>query len=360
MRVNNRLRVLGVTTALLLSSLTFAQSDDSDDTGIDTTLKPRAAEIAPRAPHTLLLDITRAGKDWVVVGSHGIVLRSSDGQHWTQSPSPADETLTRVRFTDAQHGWVLGYDGLLMHSDDGGAHWQIKLFNPKWGKPWYDLHFSDAEHGWLVGANGAMKKTDDGGQTWTDVDASVLQDQPNLYNLVQLGDGTLMLAGERGFMARSTDAGASWVQLRSPYTGSYFGALPIGARGVLIFGLRGNTFYAADVDAVPVLTEEQAEAIRNAALDASTASQAADPISTVDGWKQIANDSHESLYGGSITADGRVLLFGGNGRIVQVDSDAGTLRTLPLNSGANFNTGVADGDDLITVGTDGVQRLAVK
>ena len=353
--------LLGAGMALLLghSGLLFAAGEDSadDDVGTDTPLVPRPSVMAPRAASALLLDIAKAGTNWVAVGQRGDILLSSDGIKWTQVAAPNDAVLTRVRFVDPQHGWAVGYDGTVLVTDDGGATWRLSQFDAAWGKSWYDVLFFDPSNGLLAGANGALKRTDDGGKTWTDVTSDVLQDQPNLYNLIPLGDGSLLMAGERGFLARSKDKGATWKQLKSPYTGSYFGALAVGPKGAVVFGLRGNAFYAADIGAAAELTAKELAAIRAAANDPEAATKAAIPVSDVHGWTDMKSAEVESLFGGTVTTDGRVLLVGTNGHIMQADLAAGTLKRLEIGSDLNMNAGIADGDSLIVVGTAGVRRL---
>ncbi len=339
--------------AALLLSAAPASAQDLDA----SRQAPRPAVIAPRAASSLLLDIARAGDHWVIVGQRGNILRSSDGRDWQQVAVPVDATLTRAHFLDARQGWAVGYDGTVLATRDGGQSWTLLRFDPDWAKPYFDLHFFDAQQGLLAGANGALLATDDGGRHWQAVESAALEDQPNLYQLVPIGDGSLLLAGERGFLARSTDRGASWQRLRSPYSGSFFGALPIGARGAVIFGLRGNAFYASDLAAAEVLSAQALQAMRDAELDPDLATADRDPVSRVPGWVQLHNDAFESLFGGSVGADGRVLLFGMNGHVMQADFTGARLHRLPLMPDNNMNAGVAVDGDLIVVGTAGVQRL---
>ncbi len=347
----------GIVLLAGLPLLVVAQEDASEDVGADTTLIPRPAVKALRAESSLLLGLIKAGENWIAVGQRGNVLLSQDGKAWTQVPAPADVTLNRVRFADNQHGWAVGYDGAVLATEDGGRKWQLAQFDAAWGRAYFDVLFSDKDNGLLAGANGTLKRSSDGGKTWTAIESPVLGDGPNLYNLLALGDGSLVLAGERGFVARSTDQGASWIQLKSPYTGSYFGALAVGNSGLLIFGLRGNAFYAADITKAEPLSAKDLEAVRAAAADPTNATSSASPVSTVPGWVRLASADTEPLFGGAVAADGRIFLVGQNGRVMLADLNGMALKRLNIGSDINMNAALVDGDVLVVVGTSGVARV---
>ncbi|HWY24111.1 MAG TPA: YCF48-related protein, partial [Nevskia sp.] len=257
-------------------------------------------------------------------------------------------------------GWAIGYDGTILGTEDGGKSWKLLQFDAAWGKPYFDVLFFDAGNGLLAGANGTLKKTADGGKTWEAVNSDVFGDTPNLYNLIALGDGSLLLAGERGFLARSTDKGATWTQLKSPYTGSYFGALATGKSGVLIFGLRGNAFYAADLAKAAPLGAKELAAMHAAASNAENAGNVQDPVSAVTGWVHLKHNDTEPLFGAAVNADGGILLVGQNGRVMKVDLAAGELVRVPVASDINMNAALVDGDGLLTVGTSGVKRVSLQ
>ena len=55
-------------------------------------------------------------------------------------------------------------------------------------------------------------------------------------------DGALVMVGERGMIARSTDNGATWEVQKSGYTGSFYGVMPVPPSALLTYGMRGNVF----------------------------------------------------------------------------------------------------------------------
>lgn len=348
-----------IAAAMVVPVALHAQEDDGEvDRGPDTTLAARPSVFAPRAASGLLLGVARAGSGYVAVGQRGVVLLSDDGATWKQVPVPADATLNRVRFVDDQRGWAVGYDGTILATEDGGKTWALLQFDAEWGRAYYDVHFSDAQNGFVLGGNGRLWRTSDGGRNWEPIESPVFEEQPNLYNMVRLANGTLLITGERGMIARSTDDGMTWVQLKSPYTGSFFGSVAVGETGVVMFGLRGNAFHAADIAAAPVLTDEELTALRELAANPEASSATIDPVSDVSGWTALRSDDTESLYGASVEDDGTVLLYGGNGRVMKADLDAGQLVRQTIPSNINMNAGIATADSLIVVGTSGVQRFA--
>ncbi len=362
-RINLRKAVLAsaLAAAVAFPVYLLAQEETAsgeEDTGTDTTLVPRPSVLAPRAADGLLLGVAKAGGGYVAVGQRGGVLLSSDGKAWKQVLTPADATLVRVRFLDDQLGWAVGYDGTILATADGGKSWELAQFDAAWGKPYFDILFLDASNGLVVGGNGMLKRTTDGGKTWEATESPVFEDQPNLYNLIKLGNGSLLLSGERGFLAVSADQGGSWKQLKSPYTGSYFGAVPAGANGAVVFGLRGNAFYMKDIAAAAALSEADLAALRELAANPEASSQNANPVSEVAGWVRLASEDTESLFGGSVADDGAVLLFGANGRVMKADLEAAALNRVQLPTNINMNMGLAAVDGLIVVGTSGVQLLA--
>ena len=61
-----------------------------------------------------------------------------------------------------------------------------------------------------------------------------------------VGDGNLLVAGESGTLLRSTDNGATWDKLPSPYAGSLFGALMLANGDWVAYGMRGNVVRSTD------------------------------------------------------------------------------------------------------------------
>jgi len=251
--------------------------------------------LSSKAVHGLLLGIARAGTRLVAVGERGHILYSDDnGTNWTQAQVPTRQVLTAVRFVDAQNGWAVGYDKLILHSADGGESWSVQhadLASDE-GAPLLDLLFTDENTGFAIGAYGALYSTTDAGKHWQEV--SDWLDNPDGYHLnaiAQTTDGTLFIVGEAGSIFRSRTKGLTWETLQSPYDGSLFGVLGSGkSSGVLVFGLRGHIYNSTDLG----------ENWQRVAVQASS-----------------GNLLEYGLSSGLRTSDGRIFLVGHGGTLLQ-------------------------------------------
>lgn len=307
---------------------------------------------APKAAENRLLDITAAGEQAFAVGQHGVILRSSDGKNWQQRPAPVSVMLTRVKFTDPAHGWVLGYDGAILRTTDSGESWQIAHYDPQ-ARALFDLIFLDGSHGIAVGGYGTMLVTRDGGQAWEEVDSVLGDIGMHLNAIVRLGDGSLFIAGERGMMARSFDQGETWEVLDGPYGGSAFGAMPVGGKGVVIFGMRGNVFMAQDVSACAVADASSWDSFEREVFRSEETIKAL-------GWEAIESPTLESLFGVVSLAKNRMLMVGVNGTVLHLNTTTRTI--LPMDTPADETLAKVTlfNGQVLAVGRRGVQNLEVK
>jgi photosystem II stability/assembly factor-like uncharacterized protein len=309
---------------LALLVLTVASAQDTPTPNAND-LKPRPADIAPRAAKSLLLAITKAGDRFVAVGDRGTILRSIDGANWEQVAAPVHATLTTVSFADAQHGWVAGHDSAILHTADGGKTWELQNFEPELSKPVLALLALDAQRAFALGAYGLFLQTTDGGASWSEVDApALLEDGLHLNSMIRLGNGELFIAGETGLLGVSAD-GAAWKRLTLPYEGSLFGALPRGDKGALVFGLRGNVLVSDDVRGGK--------------------------------WTRVDTHTVQSMFGGTALADGNAALVGADGQYLLIDA-AGSVSKAHSPYGTLSGVLPRNGD-LLVVGENGVSRLKV-
>lgn len=315
----------------------------------DWTTQPVPALTAPVAANHRLLSIAHADVAMFAVGQQGVILRSADGRNWTQVESPVSQLLTRVRFLDAQRGWITGQDSVILATTDGGAHWVVQQFDAN-ARALYDLHFWDAQHGIAVGGYGLMLQTQDGGAHWLRVESSLTKLGLHFNQIVALTDGSVLVVGERGLLAQSTDQGAHWRLLESPYAGSFFGAQALGEQAVLIYGMRGQVFVTDDIRACPT-RDIAAWDLRAEVVDVLV-----EEPSTL-GWHKLETPAKESLFGGLKLPNHEVLLLGINGDALVTELAARQLHRVTIPAKETLVGAVLSGSRVIAVGKRGVQDI---
>jgi photosystem II stability/assembly factor-like uncharacterized protein len=279
---------------------------------------------APLVTRSLLLDGDAVGDHMVVVGERGHVLVSRDGGlGWTQAEVPTRATLTGVDLHDRARGWAVGHDAIILRTRDGGLTWESVYSAPEEERPLLDVWFEDAEHGFAVGAYGYFLETRDGGDTW--LSRHISDNDLHLNQIASAPSGRLYIAAESGRAYRSDDHGRSWTELASPYSGSFFGALPVDDQRVYLYGLRGHLFRSDDAGAR---------------------------------WSPVDTRTEHMLTNG-IDLDGAELLFTGMGGTLLIDGgDGRPVRDFRRSDrrGIAGALGAADGA-LVLFGEFGVERV---
>ncbi|WP_347208179.1 YCF48-related protein [Abyssibacter sp.] len=280
------------------------------------------AETAVNSVSTLLTDIVKTGDQYVAVGWRGHILRSDNARDWHQAKVPVNVLLTAVEFVDPLRGWVVGHDGVILHTTDGGEQWVVQQFNPG-ASALLDVMFFNASNGIAVGTYGAMFSTSDGGVTWIRSENALTDEGFHFNDLTRLGNGAVLVVGEFGTLAISTDAAATWSALDSPYDSSLFAAAPLGDRGAVIGGLRGNLFVTRDV--------------------------------TSGEWARIDNAAKQSIFGLTPLGDQRYAVAALNGTLQVLDGR--TLKQLTLDKAkAGIPPAEPSGPPYVLVLTDDVDR----
>lgn len=149
--------------------------------------------------------------EWITVGSFGRALISPDqGQTWNKLELPAeveDKHLSRIAHSeDGRHWLITGERGLVLESNDAGHSWQLV-------PPFYNGSLYNAmalpDGGWLaygMRGNVFFRTQADGPWSRANVNAPI-----SFYGHTRLGDGSIVLAGQGGMLAISSDGGKSFV-----------------------------------------------------------------------------------------------------------------------------------------------------
>lgn len=332
--------------------------------GAEPDVLERPALISPHASSSVLLAMTRADQRLLAVGERGIVLFSDDGAvSWRQAQVPVSVSLAGVRFVTGKKGWAVGHSGVVLHTEDGGVTW-MKQFDGRQAaqvvlqsaekaaaarndavtrrqlsdaqrlladgpdKPFFDVYFSDERQGFIAGAYGLFFTTHDGGKTWLSWQNHIDNpDGKHLYCINALG-ASLYIAGEEGALYRSTDAGQSFAEIRTPYRGSYFGVVQLAGNKVMVYGLRGNAYWSDDAG---------------------------------HHWRKIETGTQATFTAGLALTDGSVVIVNQGGQVLRSTDDGRSFQALPVVHPFPFSGVTQAGDDkLILSGARGITEVSIK
>ena len=111
----------------------------------------------------LLRVIYGDGEHLWTAGFGGTILHSSDGgEHWERQNSGVNKTLTSF-YGSGKDLWAAGVAGTVLHTADRGEHWELQST-----ETWRNLEEvrGNGAHLWVVGYGGTVMQSTDGGQTW--------------------------------------------------------------------------------------------------------------------------------------------------------------------------------------------------
>ena len=340
------------------------------ETGVDpVSIHLHENSVVARYPErSYFLSVARAGKRLVAVGERGIVIVSDDnGVSWKQVSTPADVTLTAVKFATGQDGWAVGHMGIILHTTDGGLQWSRQMDGVEAAKmalstveadvsaagnpddkttkrklrlahqlvddgpvkPFTDILAFDADTVTVVGAYNLVFSSEDGGKTWRY--RSEVIDNPrqyHIYGAVKTETG-LLFDGEQGLILasapESNQVGMAMSRLKSPYEGSFFGALQIHGNRVLVYGMRGKMFVTDDAG---------------------------------QNWQAVSIPGDISINCAAIMGDGIVVVGDRSGRLLASEDQGATFHVVPSTGTTGIN-GLAEAEDgsMIMATDAGMTRL---
>lgn len=297
---------------LAIPGLAAAEEPDESESSV----------IASLASKSLMLDAVALDSRLVAVGERGHILISSDnGASWQQIVVPTRTMLTAVAFVNNDVGVAVGHDSVILRTTDGGDTWNLVFSAPDDEAPFFDVWFSDSENGVAIGAYGSNHRTTDGGLTWEF--EPVGDTDWHLHEIARAANGTLYLAAEAGFAYRSDDDGATWIELPTPYQGSFFGVLPLEGDTVLLYGLRGHLFRSEDAG---------------------------------ETWQELDTNTVALLTNGIRLSDGTIIIVGLGGTVL-VSTDEGRSFSYSQQEGRRGISTVVETTDgsLLLVGEFGVR-----
>ncbi|TND10196.1 MAG: hypothetical protein FD123_444 [Bacteroidetes bacterium] len=131
------------------------------------------------------------------------------GATWT-NPNP--QIGLGVHFATPLKGWVVGNNGMIQRTNDGGLTWYTQTSGVNF--PLHDICFSDETHGVVTGFNGILLETSNGGYTWTPVDIT----NQEMYGIHFPDAATGYAVGMDGTILKKDNSSAPVCALNSDFT----------------------------------------------------------------------------------------------------------------------------------------------
>jgi photosystem II stability/assembly factor-like uncharacterized protein len=121
------------------------------------------------------------------------------------------DSFYSVAFVPSGKCYVIGAEGALLASSDGGQSWQRREIARRGDLSWSDLYSirfaADGRNGWISGEGGLILRTTDGGENWNPQTSGTTE---NLFRIAVVDAQTAFAAGSNGVLMGTTDGGAHW------------------------------------------------------------------------------------------------------------------------------------------------------
>ncbi len=139
--------------------------------------------------------------------------------HKTQAPI-VEERYDDIWFVSPERGWAINSDGQILHTIDGGDHWDIQFEAPPNGSEptWLRcIAFANENRGWVgtVNPSHRLYTTTDGGQNWELVE-NLPEDAPRFICGISVVNENVIYASGTNMPAfptavlKTTDGGVTW------------------------------------------------------------------------------------------------------------------------------------------------------
>lgn len=195
-------------------------------------------------------------RGWIVTERTTILSSVDGGETWQVQFKDEDFILKRISFCDEQNGWAVGEFGYTYHTDNGGAIWKKQAgrfgFSKETGEMEGDNFIFDVvainpRTAWVVGIDGYIARTMDGGASWRK-ETNMLP-KTHLFGVASGSQGTIVIGGN-ALLVRSLDGGESfqsakvdppityhWIYAISPKgRGGREGFVAVGKQGRIYLG----------------------------------------------------------------------------------------------------------------------------
>ncbi len=145
------------------------------------------------------------------------------GSPWKNSSLNTETELNGISFIDVRNGWIVGAEGLIFNTTDGGSTWRKQESHLSKNGWLCNVTFIDLHNGWAVGrevtkegGKGIILNTSDGGKNWTPQECDTPAELRDLY-FIDINRG--WVSGYGGTILYTSDGGINWEKQESRFSG---------------------------------------------------------------------------------------------------------------------------------------------
>lgn len=228
MKVIKRVPLLLIIGSVSLAAGAFALKQTRASKQVQVVPKIEVFSAIPRNDtgryHLGDIDVLDNGDAWAVGydGEHTQrVYHSTDrGTTWKAVDVPGNGfTLKAINFSDSQHGWAVGGNGLIISTTTGGKSWE--LLKPPTSSELHQVHFANSRVGYVAGSKRIGDKitdevtgsveilcTKDAGETWQNC---YKEDKPAVvFQITTFSDSGAYVVLDGNRLIRTDDGGTTW------------------------------------------------------------------------------------------------------------------------------------------------------
>ncbi len=257
----------------------------------------------------------------VVVGYDGTILRSTNGgSNWAKITNPAGASTPALNLYDVTWNGsayvAVGESGTILRSTDSGQTWISRTSGTT--KHLFSVDFYDDSKGLAVGISGKVLYTANGGSTWNSGASPITS---TIQCVCWINDTDAFAVGSGGSMIKSTDSGHTWDTLTS-------GTSRI-LRGVA-FGNSGDGWAVGDKGTI-LFTDDGGET-----------------------WEAQTSGTTELLCGIDIKGSNHAHVVGNRGMILRTEDGTTWEKQISGENEFLYSVWIYSYDDIWAVGRDGI------
>lgn len=162
-------------------------------------------------------------KGWMIGNEGTILMTNNGGYSWQTQESYTTKKLRAISFINRDEGWITGLNNTLLYTSNGGKKWQQINIHNDTTKHNTDIYFIDEQKGWLLTNHGDVFKTNDGGNTW-----EKLFEFPNFgWSKIRFKDSSFGYAMQfyGNKLMTTEDGGISWKEYKLSIAGAKLGIM---------------------------------------------------------------------------------------------------------------------------------------